>query len=268
MALLAFATNFPSRFYWTGGSFLRWDWLFYTVAAICCLRKQRPALAGASLAYAAGLRVFPVFLFAGPALAVAWHFYQQRRRRRIGGAGGRHRRRRAPGGAAAASAPDCARTRSYLRFFGAAALAGTLLLAASLAVSGGVSAYREFAANTTKHKETPAGEQPGAAHGRGLAADGGGALHSTTAACSTPGRNGRRRGSSPGSEARPLFVVLALGGLFLLALAARHVDPWVAAALGLTFVPVALELTSYYYAFIIGVALLAERREHTAAVDA
>ena len=34
-----------------------------------------------------------------------------------------------------------------------------------------------------------------------------------------------------------------------------------AAALGLTFVPVGVELTSYYYAFIMGVALLAEQRE-------
>ena len=31
VALAVFATNFPSRFYWTGGAFLRWDWLFYFV---------------------------------------------------------------------------------------------------------------------------------------------------------------------------------------------------------------------------------------------
>src|SRR5262249_8227508 len=62
VALLVFATNFPSRFYWTGGSFLRWDWLFYLVAAIVCLKRQRPALAGACLGYAALLRVFPVLL--------------------------------------------------------------------------------------------------------------------------------------------------------------------------------------------------------------
>src|SRR6185369_6244813 len=66
VALLVFATNFPSRFYWTGGSFLRWDWLFFLVAGICCLKKGRPALAGAALAYAAGLRVFPVLVFVGP----------------------------------------------------------------------------------------------------------------------------------------------------------------------------------------------------------
>ncbi|MEZ5313735.1 MAG: hypothetical protein R2862_08850 [Thermoanaerobaculia bacterium] len=29
VALLVLATGFPSRFYWTGGSFLRWDWLFF-----------------------------------------------------------------------------------------------------------------------------------------------------------------------------------------------------------------------------------------------
>jgi hypothetical protein len=63
VALLVFATNFPSRFYWTGGSFLRWDWLFYLVAGIACLRRERFALGGAALAYAAALRIFPVFLF-------------------------------------------------------------------------------------------------------------------------------------------------------------------------------------------------------------
>lgn len=65
VTLLVFATSFPSRFYWTGGAFLRWDWLFHLVASICCLRKGRHALAGAALAYAALLRVFPAVVFAG-----------------------------------------------------------------------------------------------------------------------------------------------------------------------------------------------------------
>jgi hypothetical protein len=59
VALLVFATNFPSRFYWTGGSYLRWDWLFYLTAGVCCLRKDRPMLGGAALAYSTLLRVFP-----------------------------------------------------------------------------------------------------------------------------------------------------------------------------------------------------------------
>ena len=40
VALAVFATNFPSRFYWTGGAFLRWDWLFYFVGGICLVKKD------------------------------------------------------------------------------------------------------------------------------------------------------------------------------------------------------------------------------------
>ena len=39
LALLVFSTNFPSRFYWTGGAFLRWDWLFWMIASACLLKK-------------------------------------------------------------------------------------------------------------------------------------------------------------------------------------------------------------------------------------
>jgi len=46
IALAVFATNFPSRFYWTGGAFLRWDWLFYYVGGACLLKKEKPFLAG------------------------------------------------------------------------------------------------------------------------------------------------------------------------------------------------------------------------------
>ena len=45
VALAVFATNFPSRFYWTGGAFLRWDWLFYFVGGICLVKKDT-AVAG------------------------------------------------------------------------------------------------------------------------------------------------------------------------------------------------------------------------------
>ncbi len=261
VALLAFATNFPSRFYWTGGSFLRWDWLFYTIAAICCLRKQRPALAGAALAYATGLRVFPVFLFAGPAIGLVWHLYQGRRAKAAAAS---------PAPAPASDPPPprwdygasgAAFTRSgAVRFFVSAALVGSLLVGVSLAVSGGTRAYQEFAANTTKHKETPL------VNNLGL----------RTVVSWRPAEVGRFTNDSrlidPWSpwkqarldswkEARPLALLIALGWLVMIGLCARHVDLWVAAALGITFVPVAVELTSYYYAFILGIALLAEQRE-------
>ena len=46
VALAVFATNFPSRFYWTGGAFLRWDWLFYFVGGVCLVKKEQPFLGG------------------------------------------------------------------------------------------------------------------------------------------------------------------------------------------------------------------------------
>ena len=71
VALAVFATNFPSRFYWTGGAFLRWDWLFYLVGGICLLRKEKcRRWAASSSAYTTLLRVFPVFVFVGPLMVL------------------------------------------------------------------------------------------------------------------------------------------------------------------------------------------------------
>src|SRR6478752_820594 len=68
VALAVFATNFPSRFYWTGGAFLRWDWLFYFVAGVCLVKKDHPLLGGFFLGFSTLLRVFPLFVFVGPVL--------------------------------------------------------------------------------------------------------------------------------------------------------------------------------------------------------
>jgi hypothetical protein len=230
VALLVFATNFPSRFYWTGGGFLRWDWLFYTVAGVCCLRKGRPALAGVALAYATLLRIFPLFVFLGPALWLGWRVGRERRW-----------------------------DRGMVRFFAAAALAGTLLIAVSLPVSGGVPAYRAFVQNTLKHEGTAMTNNMGL----------------RTVVAWRPREVGRFLNDSrlvdPWSrwkearlrafrQARPLYLVVLLGYLALLGLAARRAEPWVMAALGVTVIAFAVELTSYYYAFIIAVAVLHERR--------
>jgi hypothetical protein len=79
IGLIVVGTNWPSRFfYWTGGALLRHDWLFYTVAVICLLKKNKPGLAGAALAYAALLRLFPGLMLFGPLLAGAELFRRAR----------------------------------------------------------------------------------------------------------------------------------------------------------------------------------------------
>ena len=59
VAILLWATNYPARFYWNGGAFLRMDWLFFLVAGISCLKKNRPGLGGFALGLATLLRIFP-----------------------------------------------------------------------------------------------------------------------------------------------------------------------------------------------------------------
>ncbi len=65
VAAVFWGCNGPANFYWTGGAFLRQDWLFLLAASMAFARKRRFALAGAALTWSALLRVFPLILFAG-----------------------------------------------------------------------------------------------------------------------------------------------------------------------------------------------------------
>ncbi|MEO7972774.1 MAG: hypothetical protein ABIU84_04245, partial [Thermoanaerobaculia bacterium] len=136
VGLLVLATEFPARFFWTGGAYLRWDWLFFTVAAVACLRRGRPLLGGAAFAYAALLRVFPIFLALGPAAIAGAALFREMRAAQ-GPFGARLR--------AAFAAPAL---RPQLRFVAGALIATAVLVPASLVVTGGPQAYRHFLVNT------------------------------------------------------------------------------------------------------------------------
>jgi hypothetical protein len=231
VALLVLATNYPSRFYWTGGSFLRWDWLFYTTAGVCLLKKDKPFLAGVSLAYAALLRVFPALLLVGPLLAVAGALVRRRR-------------------------PD----PRYLRLGLGVALGGALLVAASLPLVGGLQAYRDFARNTLKHASTPLTNNMGlrtvvsyrpSEVGRFLRSD----------SLIDPWESWKEARLRAFKEARPAFVLICTAFLLPLARAVRDAEPWVAGAVGTTFIAFGAELTCYYYSFVVVVALLHSRSE-------
>jgi hypothetical protein len=118
-------TQAASEFFWTGGAFLRQDWLFLLVLAAALLRKGRPFGAGAALTTAGLLRVFPLLLWIGP-LAVVVH--ATLRHRRVEPA---HRRLLAGG------------------------LAAVIALGGSSLVANGADAYPQFAHRMALRSEMP-----------------------------------------------------------------------------------------------------------------
>jgi hypothetical protein len=69
VALVYWGTNHPANFSWTGGAFLRDDWLAASLVALALLRRGLPAGAGALFGLAASLRAFPAAWLLGPGLA-------------------------------------------------------------------------------------------------------------------------------------------------------------------------------------------------------
>jgi hypothetical protein len=234
VALLIFATNFPSRFYWTGGAFLRWDWLFWMIASVCLLKKEHPVEAGLALAYSTLLRLFPIFLFVAPILAAAYHLI-------------RHRK-----------LPPTA-----LRFFVGAALGAALLIPAGMAVVGRASTYQDFVRNTEKHSGTALTNNMGL---RTVVAyrpwEASGKLRSEGQI--DPWAKWKQARLDSFQRAKPVYLAVVAAFLVLLGLAVRQAEPWAALALSATFIPFGVELTCYYYSFLIVVALLCVKSERLA----
>jgi hypothetical protein len=117
-----FATGFAWRWYWTGGGFLRQDWLAATVIAVCLLKRRSFLVAGLLFAYATMDRVFPGAFLLGPAVVLV---------------------------------RDLVRGRDWRWFARLAAgfvLGVVVLLAAGSSVGRGTHAWNEFAANLAKHR--------------------------------------------------------------------------------------------------------------------
>jgi hypothetical protein len=256
VALCVFATNFPCRFYWTGGAFLRWDWLFYFVGGVCLVKKEKPFLGGVFLGYSALLRVFPSFCLVGPAILVAQQLLGER----------------APGRPWWKPQPF-ANVRElflridprYVRFFAGLALVTALLVPISLVTSNGVASYREFYKNSQKHNKTPLTNYMGlktvmiyrpSEVGRILKND----------KLEDPWGHWKQVKLKTAERSKLLLVVAQLAFLVLLWKAARGVEPWVALSMGTMMMAIMFELTCYYYSFMFVVAFLYEKRKEAGAL--
>lgn len=142
VATVFWGVNGAANFYWTGGAFLRQDWTFLFVAALCLARKRHFALAGAALTYASLLRVFPMLAFLGWAIIIGIELFRRIQRHQRG--------EPLPG-----KGLDRWLHRDHQRLLAGCVVAMGILVPASVAVVGPDS-YVDFAKHTLKtHATTP-----------------------------------------------------------------------------------------------------------------
>ncbi|HEY3497388.1 MAG TPA: hypothetical protein VGK73_21980 [Polyangiaceae bacterium] len=141
VATIFWGCNAPANFYWTGGAFLRMDWIFLLVASLCLLRKRRFFMAGFALTWAMLLRIFPGLFIAGVVIIIALHVIDQIRRAREG---------KGPKKLLEYIHPD------HRRFIAGCCVSVGVLIPASIMVTGGTEGYKDFYEHTLKtHQGTP-----------------------------------------------------------------------------------------------------------------
>lgn len=233
VAVIFWGTNYPARFWWTGGAFLRTDWLLLLVLGVSLLRKGRPGSAGAALATATLLRVFPGVVFLGLALRAGMRILRERRLRV---------------------------EREELRILAGAALAAAFLLPLSALVAGGgrrldPAAFSAFIANSRKHLETPLTNNVGLVP---LVAFDPATRGSVTVRPGAFDPWGRWKASRMrfARERRVLAGLAASAILILAAFASRRREAWEGTLVGLALLPAITTLTSYYAAALVPLGFL------------
>jgi len=228
VALIFWGTHPPNGYAWTGGSILRQEWLFASVAGLCLLRKGWPLAAGAAISYAATLSIFPGFLAAGIGVKALARGVAERR---------------------------LALAQAHRRLLLGAALALAVVLPAAAAFGGGgPGAWLAFAQNMRADWQ-PAPNNMGLAtvlsHERDTTLR---RLELASDADPGPAWSEARRTTL--ARRTPLFAALLGAWLVLAVGAARRQPDWAAAILGLGLAVFALQLSCYYYAFMLSFGLL------------
>jgi hypothetical protein len=231
-AAITLGLNFSNRYYWTGGAFLRHDWVFYLVASICLLKKDKPYLGGAAFAYATLLRLFPGLVALGPVLAAVEYYRQHKKLDPV-----------------------------FAKWVVGGVVATCVLVGASFAAFGGPPTWQRFAQNTVKHSNTPLTNHMGlrtVLSYRPWTA--GQRMVDNTQIDSWKKWKDARLASW--RQLQPLFLLLMAFAIWLVSMAIRAsgTEPWFAAALGTGFIVFGAELTNYYYCFLMGLAVLGARR--------
>jgi hypothetical protein len=232
IALIWFGTNHLSRYYFIGGAFLRHDWLLLAVLAVCFAKRGRMTLAGAALTWSALIRVFPAMIVIGLFLKILIDSIQARR---------------------------LCLTAAHGRFVAGGLIALTVWLPLSLTVRGPedrpFAVWSEFFSNTRRMAETSSVNQVGLptllafspAHRSSRVLD---------LWVDSPWDVWRAGRSGTLHERRALQMLLVAAFMVLLAFSVAGRDDWIALTLGVTAVPILVELSNYYYGVLLALAFL------------
>ena len=229
-------TNYLGRYNWTGGAFLRADWLFLMVTSVALARRGWHRASGFALAWSALLRVFPALLAVGLVLREGWDMWRRR------------------------SLRPSSETMNFGTGFALAVL--LLMPLSNLAANGSLvdlRDWRAFAENSRKHLATPLNNSMGLK--TVVSFD----PRSRTAVLQdlwldSPWDTWKAARQRTFESRRWLFGTLVVAFVALLAFAAATTEPWVALVLGAGLVAVISELTCYYYAFLAVYAFLWTRK--------
>lgn len=238
LAMVWFGLNYPSRYNYVGGAFLRQDWLLFAVASLCFARRGRMWASGFSLVWSAMLRVFPAFIALGLVLKILQQCWQAKRLHL---------------------------TRPQWQFAGGALLAVAILFPISLTVGGdnhGLSVWKAFATNSRKHLATPVTNNIGLPMIVSFEP-------STRAARvsaywhDAPWDAWKDQRHRVFAERRVIYWVIVAAFVVLLAAAVRREDDWVALVLGVGAIPILTDMASYYFCILMVFAMLWRRMPTT-----
>ena len=232
VAVIFFGTNFIANYSWTGGAFLRLDWLVWSLIGLALLKSNRPLRASVCLTYAGLLRIFPFVFLA----FVFVHAFANALRTR-----------------------SLASLRATYGILLVALITATTLIALSAIPYKSLDAWEGFAANTRKHFLTRSTNMLGL-EPLLIARSDNSARILQDPLTPDPFSEWKRLLDQKSSELRPTFIVIGL--LFLLGVAHHltRLKQWQAAALGISLLPF-IHLSNYDYYFLVILALLGWRNQ-------
>ncbi|MCA9593809.1 MAG: hypothetical protein KC776_10880 [Myxococcales bacterium] len=230
LAVVFWGTQAASPFGWTGGGFLRQDWLFLAVASAALMRKRHFFWAGFTLAWAGLLRVFPVLLWGGPLVVMAAYAVRKR-----------------------------TLAKEHRRLLWGGVCAAALLVPLAGAVVGPHS-YAEFGEHIAMHASRPSSNRMGLRTLFSVVPEARLAVTLDPTAVD-PVEQWTNARKARWAELRPLFALcaLVLVGFFVRA-TARVRTTWVALGMSLSLVVILTEPACYYYSIWLLAAPLARAR--------